>query len=255
VEVLAEREARARDLMPTDEDVLKAFQTEYDLIVKEYYHGDPSAYDRDIRLREQDPEKHAARRQQEIRAQLTLAHLAQADRVVSDEQVERRFTDLFGALSERSSLDVAFFSMYREVVPGERPNIPMLKEAALERAQAAVAKLRNGKPISDVLADSDPVNSDFVDEQGRIKSYSRRLLGKEVEVAIASLDEPGDVSPPISVFDGYYVVQLVGRVPVELDEVREDVITDILTSPANSSEIAIVREHLMNQEGVEILLR
>lgn len=255
VEILAEREATARGLMPTDEEIDRAFDTEYDLIVQEYYHGDPATYERDIGLRNQDPEKHAGRRRKELRAELIISALAKADREVTDEQIARRFKDLYGPLAERTSLDVLFFNMYGEMTPGERPNMGALKDAALVRAQAAVAALRNGESFASLQADTDPVNSDFITKEGRILTYSRRLLGKEVETAVASLDEPGDVTPPISVFDGYYVVQLAGRLPVDLDETREDVIRDIHESPANSGEIAVTRQRLLEMDGVEILLR
>ncbi len=254
-ERMAHKEAEERGLLPTDEEVRIAFEKELDLILRQHYHGDMSKYERDIVMREQDPAAHADRRRQQLKADLTMAALARADRVVTEDQVDRRFRDMFGPLAERTSLDVAFFNMYREMKPGVRPVLQALKDEALGRAEAASATLRNGKPFAELGELSDKVNSDFVDGNGRVSMYTRRLLGKEVELALANLDEPGDVTAPIAVFDGYFVVQLVSSVPVKKEAMREEILINIRTSEPNSSELAVVRQRLLDHPDVRILLR
>ena len=109
--------------------------------------------------------------------------------------------------------------------------------------------------MSALLSESDPVNSDYVDEQGRVETYAKKLLGKEVDTALRNMDILGEVSSPISVFDGYYVVRLANRVPVEKDEVRSEIISLIQSSPANSTELLNVRQRLLDQDGAAVLLR
>ncbi len=254
VTILARREAEERGLLPTDEEVREAHDAQVRLILKEYYHGDRSLYEKDIVLRGEDPAKHEARRLQEVRDDLTLAALAAEERVVTDEQVERRMTDLFGPLRERTTLDVVFFSMYADVPEGTRPNMTALREEALAHAEAAIAKLRNGAAFREVVATGDRVDSPFVTAEGRIDTYRRQLLGKEVEAAVAQLDEPGDLSPPISVFDGYYVIQLVGREAVEHEDAVDAVRAMLLETPPNSGELAATRQRLLDRVDVEMIL-
>jgi hypothetical protein len=255
VEILAKQEATERNLLPTDEETARAFDIEYQMILDEFYKGDQERYARDIELRDQNPSNHAARRLQELRGELILGALAQADRDISDEQIAKYYTLRFGPLSERTTLDVLFFGMYAnsESSTGKKPD--ELRQVALARAQSAAESLRNGEPMSALLSESDPVNSDYVDEQGRVETYAKKLLGKEVDTALRNMDILGEVSSPISVFDGYYVVRLANRAPVEKDEVRSEIISLIQSSPANSTELLNVRQRLLDQDGAAVLLR
>jgi hypothetical protein len=47
----------------------------------------------------------------------------------------------------------------------------------------------------------------------------------------------------------------VNRVPVEKDEVREEIVSIIQSTPANSTELLNVRQRLLEQDGVAVLLR
>lgn len=255
VEVLAEQEAIERNLLPTDEEIARAFEIEYQMILDEFYKGDQERYARDIELRDQDPSNHAARRLQVLRGELTLAALAQADRDISNEQIAKYYELRFGPLSERTTLDVLYFGMYDDSGSSSGKKPAELRQAALERAKSAADSLRNGKPLSALRNESDPVDSEYVNEQGRVETYTKKLLGKEVEVALRSIDLPGEVSSPISVFDGYYVVRLVNRVPVEKDEVRAEIASIIQAAPANSTELLNARQRLLEQDGVAVLLR
>ena len=253
-ETLAAREAEELGLAPTREDIEETFLAERDITVDNYYRGDLSKWEDDLRAKGYDVDNWIARRKQRMFFELCIVNLARRDRVITQEELDQRFSDVFGDFGERTTLEVLFFSMYRDVEPGERPDLEALRGESLERAQAAVDALRAGRTVADLLPTADEPNSDFVVD-GRIDTYRRRLLGKEVERAQASLDDPGQVSEPVSVFDGYYVVRLVERVPVTLDEVRPELEEIIRESPPNASEIVTTRDRLVAEAEAEVLIK
>ena len=253
VEQLVLREAEERGLMPTDEEVEAARQEELTVILREYYRDDIARYETDLKLGGEDPTNHADRRRREIRPMLAMGNLARADREYSEAQVRKRYEDIYGQMEEQTTLEVLFLSMYRDVVPGEAPDMTALKASALARANLAETAMRSGTPIEELLERGDKVNSDFVHD-GVIKLYRQRLLGKEVDRAVSNLDNPGDVTEPIAVFDGYYVVRLVSREAVSFERVEDELKAMLHETPASSSEIGAIHDRMLQRSGVRIIL-
>jgi hypothetical protein len=218
------------------------------------HHGKEDRYLNDLKGRGYSLETWAARRSDEIATDLCLTRLAQADRVITDEALQKRFTAIYGQAGEHTSIEVLFFSAYRNVESDERPDIPELKRAARERARAAGDAWRAGAELAALRADSDPIQSEFV-KDGRVIAYRRDLLGTAVDRAVNSLDRAGEVSPPIEVFDGSYVVRLAERREVSFESVKGELTEMLAAEPPSSAERIAVREALFERDQGEVLLR
>jgi hypothetical protein len=151
------------------------------------------------------------------------------------------------------TVEALHFSAYRGMQPGSRPDIAALKRAARERAEAARARWVAGTPVGELLEGADEPGFSFI-EAGVIQEYRPRSLPKEVDRAIASLDQPGDVSPLIEVFDGAWLVRLRQRESVREDDVREALLAELRDAPIDSGEIAAKTNELMARYAPEYLL-
>ena len=255
VEQLLRREARRRGMFPEEAVVAETWEAERLRVIEMLHHGKEDRYLRDLEGRGYTLETWAARRSDEIISELCVIRLAQADRIITDEALRDRFRAVYGDAGEHTTIDVLFFSAYRNVVAGEaRPDIAELKRAARERAEAAAEAWRSGADMDSLRADSDTIQSDFV-KDGRVTAYRRDLLGTGVDRAVNSLDRAGEVSLPVEVFDGSYVIRLVERREVSFESVKDELTAMLAAELPSSGERNAVRTALFERDQGEVLLR
>jgi hypothetical protein len=252
---LVQRVAAERGLLPTQAELEAAFEEEFQRATDHGKTGDLDSFTKDLAQAGYSLETWKARRILELRSDLSHARLARAGRVITDERLQSRYRDLFGDLGERTSVEVYFFSAYRDLDPADQnPDIPALKTAARARAEEARAQLLAGADRAAVMAGTDPVASDFV-KDGIITGYRRQMLGRDIEKAVSSLDEPGDTSLVVDAFDGSYVLRLIAREPVRFEDVREELVAAVRAEDVDGSELAAVRNEVMESYAVERVLR
>ena len=246
-------EAGRRGLAPSDAEVAAAFDAELAHIVEVAYGGDSQRWEEDQVKLGYSPETAKARRLAQLRGEVAMEKLIRADRDVSEARVAQCFHELFGDPPERTSIEVLFFSAYRGVSGNERPDLAALKQAARERASAARTAWLGGAPLAELLSGSDdPAHDEIV--KGVVAEFRPRTLGKPIDAAAASLDKPGDISLPLDAFDGAWLVRLVSREPVTLEQVRPEVLASIRDAPIDSSEVNTLRATLMERYKPELLL-
>jgi hypothetical protein len=247
-------EAGQRGLLPTEAEVAAAYDAELAHIVEAAYGGQPERWVADQAQLGYSPETARLRRLAQLRAEVALAKIIRADRDVSEERVAQRFHELFGDPPERTSIEVLFFNAYRGLSGTERPDLAALKQAARERASTARAAWLGGAQLADLLPGSDDPSHDEI-VQGVVAEFRPRTLGKTIDAAVAALDQPGDVSQPLDAFDGAWLVRLVSRKPVALEQVRQEVEDEIRDAPIDTGEINTLRAALMARYQPELLLR
>jgi hypothetical protein len=243
-------EVRRRGLLPTDEHLDTLHDKEVAAIIEHAFGGDEQRYLADLERRGFTPESWRAEHRYELRIGASLRALVLADRVVTPEQVAQRFHAIYGEGGENRSLSVLFFSAWH--VPsadGEKLDMDKRRADALARAEAARAKLAAGAALDTVRAESDPVTSDFVVD-GVVRAYRRNLLGREVDLAVEQLDEPGDLSPPVEVWDGSFVLRLESRETVTLDSLRDELERELREAEPDTAEIAAVRVAMLGKAKV-----
>jgi len=248
-------EAEARGLLPGEERVREVFEREEAIKVREFHDGDRARYEQQLLLRGWSPERWAEHRLERVRVEETYRSVAAADRVITDEQVEREFRARYGPGAERTDVEILFFSAFADAPQDGRPDLAAGKQAAKARAEAARAALEAGATMRSLADDADSLDSPFVTDRVRVDGYRENALGRAVDHAVHALDRPGEISPPVERWDGYALVRLVERTPVTLRSVREDLVAELEARPPSSGDIVTLRQRLLEEEGVEILIR
>ncbi|MBM3985036.1 MAG: hypothetical protein FJ296_05000 [Planctomycetes bacterium] len=248
-------EVRAGELgvVPSDEQVLAAYEASVQSIVDNIYKGDRALFEKSVEADGETLELRQRRLLPGMRVHLTAQAIVLATRVVDAGAVRARFEVLYGQGGEITRLEVLFFSAWKDS-PGEGVAVdPVARRAqAVARASAARERLAAGWAFASVLADSDPPGSDFV-KDGVVPVWRHDLLGKEVQRAVEQLDRPGELSPPVEAWDGAWLVRLVSRAPVSFDAVRAEIEQELRDAPVDGAEEAVVRRQA--EQRVEVLLR
>ncbi|MCB9899442.1 MAG: hypothetical protein H6825_15655 [Planctomycetes bacterium] len=254
------KEARATDKLPTEAEIEKAWLTERDLIVEHNYSGSLELFDQDLQSQGTDLEQYETRRKRGITMELALLDMAREARTFSEDQLRRRYKDIFGSYGEAISLEALFYSAYSGVDPdGPRPDVAELRKKALERAGQAADALRAGTPFAELLAGSDPPSEELVQQgflrDGKVTQYRKNLLGAEVERAVSGLDEAGQVAAPIATWDGAWVVRLTRREPMTFEAAHDELLRILREDNPTAEEIGNVVMGLRAKYGVEVSLR
>lgn len=245
-------EAAARGLLPSDEVVRAAFDEEEAVKVREFHKGERARYEAELRGRGFSPERWARRRIAQIRIEQTYLALARADRVVTDADVEQEFRQQYGEDAERTDVEILFFSAFRDQREGQRPDIAKGKQEAEARAQAARAAVAGGASMRAQAEHSDPLNWPFLVDGVLVEGFRERMIGRDLDHAVMALDEAGEISPLVEAWDGYFLVRLVARTPVVLEDVRDELVAVLAERRPTSGEVLAVRARLLAADGVEI---
>lgn len=248
-------DAAQQGLTPTQEQLEAKQKAEEQEQIQRYFRGDREAWLAGQERRGIDVEAAAKRRLGELRVELAITALALQDRQITEEHLLDAYERRFGDLPERIAVEVLYFGYYVNLPEdGARPSLSELDRRTLERAQAAHRALVAGAEFQTLRATSDPVDSAFV-KDGTIQTWRRNLLGNEVDDALNSLDEPGEVAPLVKVWDGYWIVRLLSRESVSFESLREELLTEALEGDVTSEELNQVRERLRMQYAPRILIR
>ncbi len=252
------RAARERGLEPTEAALDAAYDKERQTIIDNFHKGDSARYDAALRARGFEPETYAQRRKLTMSMELAEHALAADQRVVSDEQLRQEFDDRFGSEGgeegEQVTLEVLFFDMYAHYEPdGNAPDMAALRDEARERGLRAHAVLSAGAPFEEVRPLGDAVPSHFVVD-GQLPNYRRLMLGPEVELAVSRLDDPGDTTGLVQVYNGFYLVRLVERATVRFDEIADTLRAEVMQQGPDSADILAVRAWVMAEYQAELLL-
>lgn len=247
--------AEEQGLRPSAGELETAYQAERNKIIEDTFRGDAAAYRNDLISRGQSPEAHDARRRSQLEPEICLERMARQLRVVTDEMLRDRYQTIFGELGERVSVEVLFFSLYHGIGPDSpRPDLNAQAVLAESRARDGAAALRAGRPLADLLPSSDPITNEFV-RDGFVDLWRKNLLGSESELGLASLDNAGEVSPPIRVWDGYLVLRLVERRAVTFEQARDELTALVAQDKPTAEELGVARSAIRDRNQVEILLR
>ncbi|MFT7464500.1 MAG: hypothetical protein ACI9EF_002856 [Pseudohongiellaceae bacterium] len=242
-------------LAPTAAELDRLCDAARSKLIDDTFRGDEEAYINDLVARGLSLENHGARRRAQLEPEICLQRLARNLRVITDDMLRARYKVIYGELGEGVAVEVLFYSLYH----GLSPDSPRLDRDAQALVAEALAKkgadaLKAERPLAELLPTSDTVNNDFVID-GYVNRWRKNLLGSESELALASLDNPGDVSPAIRVWDGYLVLRLIERKTVSFEEARAELTALLGEDPPNSEELGLARSLVRNKQDIEIRLR
>ncbi|MED5330162.1 MAG: peptidylprolyl isomerase [Planctomycetota bacterium] len=246
--------AREKDLLPSQEEVQATLEKETTDHTARMYGGDRSAFINALENRGYNLASWNRARGSQLYAEMTTHRLALAARVVTDDDIGRHFQQRFGEMAERVRIEVLFFDMYGDITEQPDEDVTALRQKSHLRASTALEIIEKTGAIAELAPTGDPISSEFVRDGYRL-DYRRNVLGPEVERAVNSLDNKGDLSSLIEVWNGYYIVRLEGRTSVTIDEVRDELRAELETAPPTSAEMGKVERDAVQTTNAQLIMR
>ncbi len=217
----------------------------------------PRPFEEELKRNGQSLEMFRAIVEQETRTDMLKDALVRATRVVTDERLKQEFENRYGPggvkLRLRHILVMPNFLKAEEVRAGRKPNeidMEELRARARERIEEAARRIQEGEDFAAVAAE---VSHDRVtrDQGGEIKNYNGRLYGPAFRDAVMSLD-PGGVSDIVESGAGFHLVQLLDRTETRFEDVREELIEEILTAEPTWQEKTALEQALLSRARIQL---
>ncbi len=193
----------------------------------------------------------------DLRREMLTDALVRATRVVTDERLHQAFERKYGVggLSLRVRHLVIMPNMVRaqwlregrkasDIHPDE------LKAEARKRAEAARARILGGEDFAKVAAE---VSDDRTtrDQGGEIHDYNGRIYGPPFREALVKL-KVGEISGIVETGAGYHVLQLLGRKETKLEDVRKELVQEILEAEPDWQERNALTQALRGEADLQL---
>jgi len=218
----------------------------------------PVPFEEEIRRNGQSLEMFRATVAAEIRQDLLLDALVRATRVVTDDRLQQAFDRKYGPggvlVRVRHILLMPNVLRAQAIRQGRKPNevdMEEMRRQARETAEAARQRILAGEEFGDVCLE---VSHDQVTRQkgGVLANYDGRLYGPAFRAAVEALEKPGDVSEVVESGAGFHVIQLVDRTVTRLEEVREQLLREILEAEPTWQEKQAVVQALQGRADLQL---
>ncbi|HEX9792851.1 MAG TPA: peptidylprolyl isomerase [Planctomycetota bacterium] len=193
----------------------------------------------------------------ELRRDLLAGALVRETRVATDERLQQAFEAQYGAdglvLTVRHMLfmpNVLRAERIRAGVKAVDIDPEQLKAEAREMAAAARARILGGGDFAAVCAE---VSHDRVtkDQGGKLPRYDGRLYGPAFRTALDGL-QAGGISEVVESGAGFHVVQLLARVETRFEDVREQLVGEILAAEPTWQEKQALMQALQTAADVQM---
>ena len=176
-------------------------------------------------------------------------------RQATEELLRERFDQDFGKDGVRTEIRHVMVTKAREkarrIAAGEEVGTltgPRLEQAVAERAQALLERIRGGEEFAQVArSESDDLSAKQTG--GVIVSYNYLRYGERFAQA-ARAAEVGVVTGPIATDAGTHVIEVTARTVTAFEDVREELVQSVLSSPVSPRERFGLRQSLF--AGVEV---
>lgn len=192
-------------------------------------------FEEDLRRAGQSIEMWRAMVAQEVRRDLLLGELVRATRVVTDQRLRQEFETRHGPggvkLTLRHILLMPNVLKAEAIRAGQDPNslkVEEMRASARQLAENALARVRGGE---DFAAVAQEVSHDAATKAkgGELPPYDGRLYGPAFRDAVMAL-RPGAIGGVVETPAGFHVIQLVERTETRLEDVREQLVAEVLAS-------------------------
>ena len=251
---LYERAARAQGLGDASAEALRRAQAEIDERVKMAHRGDRSRWVEELKRGDRSPEGRIAERTIELEKEVHLERLAAVDRVVPEAKIVRDWELAYGKDGRRFAVRLLFKRFIAPALPGKSREEQMAERerlrSELEAEVAALAlRVAQGEDFATLVAahSEDPATrgrggrpeGGYLDTRG----WQPERLEELAQLA------PGEVSGPVFLKGGFWLVQLVRLDATPLESVREELRAALEARGPESDECFAVAQSLW--EGLE----
>ncbi len=242
----------------SDEDVLRRVDADIDAMVEYYFKGDREKWSRQVLGRGRTLETYRRDMSFKTRGDMIAEHMVKKDRVITDDAVRAAWTEKHGEGGVSLDLRMIVIEPTPPDTPLETP--PEEKERLIEEAIAAaraqaedvVERIEDGEDFASLARkfSSDPGSRDNGGKPAAGFKYGS--LGPDVVRAIEAL-KPGGVTAPVQVGFSFFVFELIGRVVVPFDDVRDALREELKERRPTGLETSAYRNVLMREVLVEVL--
>jgi parvulin-like peptidyl-prolyl isomerase len=187
--------------------------------VELFHKGDVQAWRAALAKRWWTPENERARKTVKLRSELLQSKCVLATRVVTEEQVKKRFDRDYGVGGVDYELRQILVSTRR---PGSRTPDAEYEEKARAKAERILRELRDAADFEELvtLYSEDPWTKP---QGGVIPKYRPNLYrSEEFDAAVRSLTQPGQLSGLVKTMRGFHILQLIRRRVTKYEDVKEE---------------------------------
>jgi len=250
------REARRLGLPDLSEEAAAQTEEEIQKRIKFAHNGDETAWVAELKTARRTPEGRRIERRAELERDLQLWHIANHERVVPEEKILREWEREYGPGGRRFRVRLLFQRVVMPPMNGmSRAEQIAERERILDERRAAAnairEKARAGEPFPRLVRElsEDPKTRG---SGGRPEGGFMKTLGwapGDLE-RIASL-EPGEISDPILVQGGFWLVQLEELVETPLKTVEGEIRAKLEAAGPEPDELNAARAALT--DGIEVV--
>jgi peptidyl-prolyl cis-trans isomerase SurA len=115
-------------------------------------------------------------------------------------------------------------------------------EAARKRADSIETMLKSGKPFYQLVKQYSE-DKFTVNDSGVMKTFGTGKYVAQFENAAFDLKKPGDISAPIKTDDGYHILKLIAKYPLQP---RDSLYPQLKHKVENDSRAMVAQEHFFN---------
>ncbi len=224
-QMLLEKKARELGVTVSEEEVRRKVEEETQRDVELFHKGDVQAWRSALAKRWWTPADERARKAVKLRSELLQAACVLATRVVTEEQIRKRFERDYGPGGIDYELRQIVVSARRA---GVRTPDPDFEAKARAKAERILRELRDGADFEEMVS----LYSDDAwtkPQGGAIPKYRPNLYrSEEFDAAVRSLTEPGQLSGLVKTRRGFHILQLIRRRVTNYEDVKEE-LRQILT--------------------------
>jgi len=253
---LLEREASRRAITVSREQIDAALAKLWESWIKERLNGDPAALDAELERQGHDRESYARWYYWEKRRELLAKALIHDERVVSEENLLRRFEQIYGPGGVATKLRLLVLTRARLALelsrdPGARTlTAGELDERLMQKALDLCKRAQDGEPFEALVrAES---NDLAVRKDGGVLGDAQWRLRGAALVRAAESAPIGVVMPPVPNSSGVDIFEVLERTTTRLEDVREALLQELSAAPPSLEELSALDQRLRSQARIEM---
>lgn len=253
---LVEREAAKRGITVSREQIDAAREKLWSSWIQDRLNGNPAALDAELARQGHDRKSYARWFYWDKRRELLSKALVHSDRVVTDEELQRRFELQYGPKGVATTVRLLVLTRARLALELSRDPDALALTAAeldarlLEKAQEIRRRANEGESFEALTrAES---NDLAVRKDGGVCSDAQWRLRGAAFVQAAESAPLNSVQAPVPNSSGVDLFEVLERKSTRLEDVREELLEELRSAPPSPEELSELDRQLRSKARIEL---